>query len=180
MRHEKRTHRKIVALSLIVVFCMYSFSFVMVPLYNTLCRSTGLNGKVSLLQVSKVQNNNAPDFARKIILQFVATNNANLPWRFYPEKNALEVYPGQNIQMHFFVKNNSHKTMTVQAIASITPWQAVVHVHKSQCFCFSQQTLKAGESLSMPVVLQIDKQLPQNIQTITLAYTLFEIKGKAE
>jgi len=61
--------------------------------------------------------------------------------------------------------------MTVQAIPSITPWQAAVHLHKIECFCFTQQTLKAGESIEIPVLFRIDKALPTEIKTVTLAYT---------
>ena len=68
--------------------------------------------------------------------------------------------------------------MTVQAIPSISPGLAVAHFHKLECFCFNQQSLKSGEALEMPLMFKIDKDLPRNIHTITLAYTLFDVANK--
>jgi cytochrome c oxidase assembly protein subunit 11 len=80
------------------------------------------------------------------------------------------------VKILFYAKNNSDHVMTVQAIPSIIPSIAIAHFHKIQCFCFEQQTLKAGESRNMPVVFKVDNTLPRNIHTITLAYTLFGVK----
>ncbi len=175
MRHEKRDFRITVAITTIIVFVMFSFSFVLAPLYNALCKATGLNGRVDISNPAASVSQEAPDATRQFTLQFVATNNANLPWDFYPKKNSLEIHPEENVKMLFVVKNNSQHTMTVQAIPSITPWQAAKHLHKIQCFCFTQQTLAAGQTLEMPVVLRIDKDLPPDIKTVTLSYTLFDV-----
>jgi cytochrome c oxidase assembly protein subunit 11 len=171
-----RDVRKTVAVCIIISFVVFSFCFSMVPLYNVLCRNTGWGGRVKL---SPAQANlQAAQLNRTITMQFVTTKNNNLNWSFYPEKPTLEIHPEQDNKIFFHVKNNSAKTITVQAIPSITPWQAAKHMHKVQCFCFTQQTLKAGESLSMPVIFRIDKEVPTDIQTITLAYTLFDVTNQ--
>lgn len=172
---HKQNHRKIIAISLVVVMIMFSFSFVLVPLYSVLCRTTGLNGSVDLTSVANSQNTQIPNNNRQLTMQFVTTTNANLPWDFYPQKNSMNIHPEENNKMLFFVKNKTLKSMTVQAIPSVTPWQAARHLHKLECFCFKQQTVKAGESLNMPVVFRIDNDLPKDIKTITLAYTLFDV-----
>ena len=68
--------------------------------------------------------------------------------------------------------------MTVQAIPSMTPTEAISHFHKIECFCFRQQTLKGRESREMPLIFQIDKDLPKDIHVITLSYTLFDATPK--
>ncbi len=110
-------------------------------------------------------------------MQFVTTTNSNLAWDFYPQNSSMVIHPEENNKMLFYVKNNSNKTVTVQAIPSITPWQAAKHLHKIQCFCFTQQTLAAGASMAMPVVFRIDNDVPDDIATVTLSYTLFDINA---
>jgi cytochrome c oxidase assembly protein subunit 11 len=167
--------QKTAAIAAIFAMIMFSFSFVLAPLYNVLCKTTGLNGRLDLTKVAPLKSDQAPDLHRNVTMQFVTTTNAALPWDFYPKNTSVTIHPEMNTKVFFVVKNNSKQTMTVQAIPSITPWQAATHLHKIECFCFKQQTLKAGESLEMPVVFRLDNALPQEIQTVTLAYTLFAV-----
>lgn len=162
-----RQTKKTIFITATVVIIMFAFSFAIVPIYNRYCRIAGLNTALPSLA--------APDMSRKILVQFVATNNQNLAWDFYPLQNSVNVYPDENKKVFFYVKNNSQHTMTVQAIPSMTPEKALNYFHKIECFCFRQQTLKAGESLKMPLVFRIDKELPIDLSTMTLGYTLFDV-----
>lgn len=169
--------RKTVAVCVIVSFIMFSFCFALVPLYNVLCRNTGLNGSLNLVPAN-ARSTQQPQINRTLTMQFVTTTNAGLLWDFYPQQVSMTIHPEENNKMLFYVKNNTQHTMTVQAIPSITPWQAARHLHKIQCFCFTQQTLKAGASMAMPVVFRIDNGLPADIKTVTLAYTLFDVTNQ--
>jgi len=165
----------IIVLSCLVVG-MFFFSYALVPLYNVLCKTFGINGKVELV---RQDNSQWIDKSRHIRVQFLATNNANLPWDFYPKVKQIEVHPGQNVKLAYFAKNNSNREMTIQAIPSITPGLAAGHLQKTECFCFNQQTLKAHQSMDMPLIFHVDTKLPKNIHELTLSYTLFEIKKGA-
>lgn len=167
-----QSSRKTVVLLLSVVIFMFGVSFAMAPLYNALCRSTGWGGKINLVPYV---SDTAPDLEHPITIQFVTMNNANLPWNFSPQQLSVTTHLEENTKMIFTMKNNANKIMTVQAIPSITPWQAAKYFHKVECFCFSQQTLAAGESLTIPVIFRVDHQLPPDIHVITLAYTLFDV-----
>lgn len=169
----KNHSKKTIWIACIVVVVMFSFSFILAPVYNALCRSTGLGGKINLTPYASQLI--APDTTHPITVQLLATNNANLPWEFYPRATSVKTFPEDNTKIIFHVKNNTKKTMTVQAIPSISPWQAAVHFHKIECFCFKKQILKGGVSLDMPVIFRIDKALPADIHVITLAYTLFDV-----
>ena len=164
--------RKTVLIASFIVLFMFSFSFALSPLYSAFCKATGFNSavKVSLF---------APDLNRDVIVQFVATNNEKLAWQFYPLKTSVHVHPEENMKVFFYAKNTTQKTMTVQAIPSFTPALSAQHFHKIQCFCFNQQTLKPGETIDMPIVFRIDKNLPDTVRTITLAYTLFDVTPKS-
>jgi len=113
-------------------------------------------------------------FARSITVQFDSTNNADLPWEFYPLTKTVTVHPGEIKDIVYFAKNKSDKTIVAQAIPGITPWQATAYFNKTECFCFKQQTLKAGESREMPLRFIIDTHLPEDLNTITLSYTFMD------
>jgi cytochrome c oxidase assembly protein subunit 11 len=130
-----------------------------------------------LTPVQTNQINTALDASRAITVQFVAVNHNGMPWDFYPRIPSVTVHPGQNNKVYFYAKNTTDHLMTVQAIPSMTPTEAISHFHKIECFCFKQQTLKQAESKNMPLVFEIDKDLPKNIHVITLAYTLFDVTG---
>jgi cytochrome c oxidase assembly protein subunit 11 len=160
-----------------VVIGMFGFGYALVPLYNVMCKAFGINGKT---QNNAVALSSAVDYKRMITVQFLTTNNANLPWKFYPLTSTIHVHPGQNAQVAFFAENDSGKTMTVQAIPSIAPGIAAKYLKKTECFCFTQQTLKDKEALKMPVIFHIEVDVPSNVHTVTLAYTLFDATNIAK
>src|SRR5262249_4384873 len=118
---EQRRAKKIRRLMIILLLWamgMFGFGFALVPLYDVLCSKLGFNGKTggkeNLAAVSAV------DLSRTITVQFIATNNENLPWKFYPKETTIEVHPGQNTRTAFFAQNDSDKDMVVQAVPSVT------------------------------------------------------------
>ncbi len=168
--------KKTIALAIACVILMFGFSFALVPLYRVVCKITGLNGGINVAEVNNTYANN-PNKERLITIQFVATNNENLPWDFYPEKNHLIVHLNEKSKMVFYAKNNSHHRMMVQAVPSFAPPLSAKYFHKLECFCFRQQSLAAGEAKAMPVIFQIDAALPEDVSVITLAYTLFQVSS---
>ena len=67
--------------------------------------------------------------------------------------------------------------MTGQAIQSYGPQHASKYFQKLDCFCFAKQTLQPGEVRKMPVVFVVDPKAPEDLNTITLSYTFFEVNG---
>jgi cytochrome c oxidase assembly protein subunit 11 len=173
---DKKSHRKIYMIGGIVAALMFGFCFAMVPLYGLVCKWTGVNTSVPTAElVTPVKATAAAvDKTRDVTIQFVATNHMGLPWDFYPRTKSIRVHPGENTKVFFYAKNATEKLMSVQAIPSMTPPESISHFHKIECFCFRQQTLKGGESKEMPLIFQIDKDLPKDVHVITLAYTLFD------
>lgn len=165
--------KKTVLITTIIVIVMFGFSFALAPLYTTFCRVAG---------IQRLPTENefyaAIDATRNIQIQFITTTNQNIPCDFYPLKNNIIVHPGKNMRVLFFAKNNTKHVITVQAIPSIAPTLAVAHFHKIQCFCFEKQILNPGEAKTMPVIFRIDRELPADVQTITLAYTLFDVTAQ--
>lgn len=165
---------KTVAKLSVVAVIMFAFVFVvMVPLYNVLCDALGINGKTSGERYEVV--NAAVDTSREIRIQFVATNNDGMPWKFHPDISVMRVHPGAVNDTVFYAKNPMPKDMVAQAIPSIMPARAAEYFHKTECFCFNQQPLAAGEEANMPLQFIVDMELPPDITTITLSYTIFDV-----
>lgn len=168
---EQRHHRTLGKLLLGAV-AMFGFAFAMVPLYDVICDITGLNGK------TRNEAAAAPlqaDEARTVRVEFLTTRSQGMPWQFEPEVYSIEVHPGAVTQVNFLAGNPTAGTMVAQAIPSVSPGLAAPHLKKTQCFCFTQQLLTAGENTSMPVVFYLDPALPKHITTVTLSYTLFDV-----
>ena len=65
--------------------------------------------------------------------------------------------------------------MVGQAVPSVTPFNAAEYLHKTECFCFEQQQLEQGEGLDMPLRFIVDSNLPKDVKTLTLSYTLYDV-----
>lgn len=168
------------ALKLAAVACaMFAFVFVvMVPLYNVLCDALGINGKTSGDAYTAVSA--AVDTSREITVQFIATNNDGMPWEFRPQVTQVKVHPGATNDTVFLAANPTSMPMIAQAIPSVTPSRAAGYFHKTECFCFNQQPLDGKASVEMPLQFVIDQDLPRDIRTITLSYTLFDVTAMAK
>ena len=142
------------------------------PLYQLFCEVTG----VGLQAPVRAQNIQVIDSNRTVRLQFVAVVAADLPLEFYSEVYEMEVPVGQPIQTKFFAENKSANSIVGQAIPNISPYNAVDYFHKTECFCFNQQQLAGGEKAELGLVFIVDVNLPRSINTITLSYTMFDLR----
>ncbi|MDP1604962.1 MAG: cytochrome c oxidase assembly protein [Legionella sp.] len=169
---------KLVTGLFLVVIGMFAFGFALVPIYNSLCQTLGLNGKTNKQAVVYDEKKAVVQHDREIQVEFVATKNSSLLWAFYPKVTKLKVHPGKIAKLAFYAENQSDNRMTVQAIPSVTPAIAAKYLKKTECFCFTQQTLNGHEAMNMPLLFHLDTDLPENVKTITLSYTLFDVTGR--
>lgn len=154
---------------------MFVFAiFIMPPLYDLFCDITGLNGKTGDAWRGNV-NELGVDTSRTVKVQFLATNNENMPWGFHPEIKTITVHPGEPTIVNYIAHNTTEKNMVAQAVPSLVPFKAANYFHKTECFCFNQQPLAAGETTELGLSFIVDIDIPKQIHTITLSYTLFDI-----
>ena len=166
--HNQRTVKWV----LLLVVAMFGFGFALVPLYDVFCEITGLNGKTGgRYEAVPV----AVDTSRTIKVQFIAPNNEGMPWEFGPVQEVVRVHPGEQKQIEFFARNTTGRDMVAQAVPSVVPYKAAEFFHKMECFCFNRQPLKAGDSAELPMIFTIDQDIPKQVHTITLSYTLFDV-----
>lgn len=177
---KRKRHFKLVVTLFFVVICMFGFAFALVPVYNALCKTLGINGKTYQASQRYVPSASTVEKTREIQVEFVATNNSGIPWLFYPKISTIKVHPGEIAKLEFYAENQTNHRMTVQAIPSVTPGIAAKYIKKTECFCFEQQTLNGHEAMDMPLLFHLDKDLPAYIKTITLAYTLFDVTHRVQ
>lgn len=172
-----KNHVKLIFLLTVVVLGMFAFGFALVPIYNSLCKTLGINGKTNTEAIAYDEAMASVD-TRTVRVEFVATNNSGVAWAFYPKTKTLNVHPGELARLAFYAENTTDHPMTVQAIPSVTPGLAAKYLKKTECFCFTQQTLNGHEAMNMPLLFHLDPELPAYVKTITLAYTLFDVTGR--
>lgn len=163
---------------LAVCVAMFAFVFVvMVPLYNVLCEALGINGKTSgRYEVTET----VIDTSRTVKVQFVANFNEQMPWEFRPNITVVEVHPGEPTNITYFAHNTQNRDMVAQAIPSLVPSRAVEYFHKTECFCFDRQPLVAGGKADLGLQFIVDPDLPKDIHTLTLSYTIFDVTEMAQ
>ena len=155
-----------------IVFGMFAFGFALVPLYDVFCKITGLNGKTGQTEATETLITRI-DQSREVTVEFVANVSAGFPWEFKPSVNKLQVHPGELKQTSFYAKNLSDKAVTGRAVPSVAPNHSARFFIKTECFCFTEQRLQAGEGKEMPVRFFVNPDLPMDVKTLTLSYTFF-------
>jgi len=159
---------------IVIVAMMFGFGFLLVPIYRAVCSVTGIN-------VLTKEDDDAAAFARSTqvdasrTVHVIFDANPHGPWRFRPMQASVDVHPGELTTVVYEIGNQQDRDMAGQAIPSYAPQEAVRYFKKIECFCFSQQQLKAHETRQFPVVFVIDPKLPADVSAITLSYTFFEV-----
>lgn len=174
----KQKNNKVVSKLILIVFGMFGFGFALVPLYDVFCDITGLNGKTNNAAATYLAD--GIDTSRTITVQFITRTAKGIPWKFEPVVNEVTVHPGEVKFVNFYAKNQSNHDIIGQAVPSVAPGIAAGYFQKIECFCFTQQPLKANEEVEMGLQFYVDRELPMDITTLTLSYTLYDISGKAD
>lgn len=152
---------------------MFGFGYALVPFYYEICRVW----QVNVLDKPDAVANTQVDRTRTVTIEF--DSNANrIAWQFRPLVNHVSVHPGELTTVEYEVVNTQGTPVTGQAVASYGPQLAGEYFKKIECFCFTQQTLAAGETRRMPVTFVIDPRLPKDVHSIALSYTFFEVEGR--
>jgi cytochrome c oxidase assembly protein subunit 11 len=162
----------------LVAAAMVGVAFASVPLYRLFCQVTGFAGV-------PVRAAEAPGAAAgQIGVRFDANINPALPWRFEAVEERIRIAPGARTQAHYRATNLTARSTTGTASFNVSPAIAGQYFSKIECFCFTEQTLKGGESVDMPVVFFVDPRLREDpatkhIDEITLSYTFYPVESGA-
>ena len=154
-----------------VSLAAFVFTFSLVPLYRIACEKVfGIRLEQGPGQAASATAKGA----RTVTVQFDGGVNSKLPWAFHPEQMTMQVVPGEVNEALYFARNDSQNAIVGSAVPSVAPARASGYFTKTECFCFTAQTLQPGESRDMPVRFIVDQDLPADVKTITLSYTFFK------
>jgi cytochrome c oxidase assembly protein subunit 11 len=165
-------NRELVSKLLVIVVGMLGFAYLMVPMYRQICQAIGITQTRIVAPV-----NTQVDMSREVRVELLA-NTAGLPWRFEALDKQVTMHPGELVTVRYRVTNNLGRPVTAHANMSTAPENAGRWISKQECFCFTTQTLAAGEVREMPVVFRVLATAPKDMDTISLSYTFFELPGK--
>lgn len=165
-------HRGVIRKVLMVCAGSFLFCFALIPIYSIYCEITGINGKTGNAGGTSAAAG-VVDTTRTITVQFDTSVKAGLPWSFRAKQASIEVHPGQITEVLFEASNMSANDLVGQAVPSVAPNRASIYFNKTECFCFTEQTLAAGETRDMPVRFVVDPALPANVSVMTLSYTFY-------
>jgi cytochrome c oxidase assembly protein subunit 11 len=161
------------------VALMVGAAYAAVPLYSWFCHATGFGGTTQVATALPTHES-----ARAITIRFDANTAAGLPWTFKPERNSIDVRLGQVVTVYYRVTNEAARVTVGQAGYNVSPPTVGIYFEKINCFCFTTQTLQAGETRNMPVVFYVDPKLAKDsdqdkVSTITLSYTFYPVRAPA-
>ncbi len=162
--------KNIVRRALITCAGAFLFCFAMIPIYSIYCDITGANGRGAKMGGTITQT---IDKSRKIRVEFTGSVNAALPWDFVPEVESIDVYPGEPTLVWYVATNNGKQANVGNAAPSVAPNEASLYFNKTECFCFTEQKMDAGEVRRMPVRFVVDTALPEGVKVLTLAYSFY-------
>jgi len=156
----------------LVAIAAFAFSFSLIPLYRIACEKV-LGIRLERTAATGVANAKRAN-ARIVTVQFDGGVNSKLPWQFAPNQLTMTVHPGEQYKATYKATNTSTRAIVGSAVPSVAPARASGYFAKTECFCFTAQTLQAGETRDMPVRFIVDPNLPSDVTTITLSYTFFK------
>ena len=160
----------------VFVAAMVGMSYAAVPLYSWFCRTTGFGGTPLVSYAAPTQISE-----RRITVRFDANVGSGLPWRFEPERTAIDVRLGEVVTIYYTVTNLTARETAGQAAYNVAPPTAGGYFDKINCFCFTEQRLAPGERREMAVVFYVDPELAKDsdqddLNTITLSYTFYPVR----
>ncbi len=155
---------------------MLALAYAASPLYEAFCKATGFAGTPLV-----AQEGDRPILKRTVAVRFDTNTDSNLPWRFEPVQREVKIRLGEEKLVFFRATNVSQRPIVGSATYNVTPERVGGWFNKLQCFCFTEQMLKPGQSVDMPVLFFVDPEMDKDrryddIRTITLSYTFYEAK----
>jgi cytochrome c oxidase assembly protein subunit 11 len=171
-------NRKVVKRLTVAAIAMFGFGFALVPLYDVFCDITGINGKTGRIELETALGQTV-DEDRLVTVEFLATVHSELPWEFKPMVRRIKVHPGEVTEVNYYAVNKTDELVTGQAVPSLAPGLAAKYFNKTECFCFTRQSLGPGEGKEMPLRFVVDPGLPDEVRTVSLSYTFYQAKAVA-
>ncbi|WP_449280066.1 cytochrome c oxidase assembly protein [Luteimonas changyuni] len=172
---DKRSNTAGIGKMVLAAGVAFAFTFSLVPLYRIACEKVfGIRLDNTAVDAGTAAAAGAAAEARMVTVEFDGGVNSSLPWSFRPNQARMQVQVGQQYETTYYAHNDAGRAIVGTATPSVAPARASGYFAKTECFCFTAQTLAAGETRDMPVRFIIDPSLPADVKTITLSYTFYK------
>lgn len=175
-QRDQRKNARTALMMVLIVAGMAGLAFASVPIYRAFCELTGFDG-------TPLKAERAPGAVPgQIGVRFDANTHPGLPWSFEPVQRTVRIAPGARTQIAYRAQNLTARATVGQAVFNVTPARAAPYFSKIECFCFTEQTLRPGEKVDMPVIFFVDPSIlkdedTQAIDEITLSYTFYPVES---
>lgn len=179
--HRARGKRATVVVVLAVLLGMAGLTAAAPDLYRLFCRVTGYGGTTSAASEAP----GAAAAGAEVTVRFNADTAQGMPWQFAPARDRMTLAMGEQATAYYRAFNPTERTVTGMATFNVVPMKAGPYFTKIECFCFTEHALQPGEEVVMPVTFFVAPEmaadpLTEDVRTVTLSYTFFEIEGEGE
>jgi cytochrome c oxidase assembly protein subunit 11 len=169
--NRTKANQQLLVKLLVIAVLMLCFAYSLIPIYRKICEVLGVEQTRVVIAPKSTQI----DYSRKLNMQFVSNSSSGLPWTFVPLTNEQSFHPGETVTVVYRVKNTLDRDIVAQAKPHIQPESVAKYVSKEECFCFRNQTFKAGETKDLPVVFRLDSAIPKDAGSLAMSYTFFDV-----
>lgn len=168
---------RLVLILVVIIIGMFGLVYASVPLYRLFCQVTGIGGTPQI----SANSYDLPVLDREVTVSFNADKARDLPWRFEPVQRRVKLHIGEEALIFYRAVNESDHDIVGTAVFNVTPYKAGLYFSKIECFCFTEQLLRAGEAMDMPVTFFVDPAIADDpnlddVKEITLSYTFYPAK----
>ena len=165
----RQRNARVLRWSLVATGAAFGFGFALAPFYDVLCEKVfGIRPSQTASETTACAAGVVQD--RELLVEFDTSISPDLPWRLDAAKKSVKVRPCEPATVTFTATNDGRIALTGRAIFTVAPSEAAIHLSKTECFCFTEQALQAGQSREMPVRFVIDDQLPADVSRLTFRY----------
>lgn len=177
----RRSNRRVAVVLAGIVVGMVGVSFAAVPLYSIFCAVTGFGGTTRQAAAAP----GASTEHRTFTVRFDSNVGEGLQWEFVPAVKTTQVEVGVEKLAFFRATNTSDQAIVGTAAFNVTPHKAGPYFMKIACFCFTEQVLKPGQTVDMPVQFFLDPELMKDpkmdgVTTVTLSYTFYPAEDQSK
>ncbi|MCB2153681.1 cytochrome c oxidase assembly protein [bacterium] len=173
-RMRSMSNGKMLLILAVLGIGMFGFAFANIPLFGLVCEKLGFSQNPNSAAVGMEEGTSDRD----VQVLFMGNVMGTLPVTFRPDSRTMKVQLGEQSLNDYYFTNMADRTVYFRPVHSIRPTEAAVKFSLSKCFCFDDQKLEPRQRVSLPVVFKLSTELPEDVDTVTLNYTLFEIDEK--
>lgn len=170
-RDTPKPDRSLLRSLLLMVAGSFAFGFALVPLYDVICEAAGI--KVNDAPSAIVESEAGA--GRAVTLEFLSLLAPGSEFELVPEASEMSLQPGRLYEARFRIRSKASVPVVAQAVPSVAPITTSRYLQKTECFCFTPQTFAAGEEREFTVRFIVDPDLPEQVDRMTLAYSMYAL-----